>query len=373
MSALDQLIELSQELENLAVKEWKANSGKVVGYVCSYVPEEIIHAAGLLPYRVSPLGCTETPEADAYMSRLNCTFSRASLEYALEGKFNFLDGLVAINSCDHIRRMWDMWRMKASLPYAHMISVPHHVTEPAVWWLKDELDIFRESLEKAFGTKITNESLDNSIKVFNRTRELLNQVYELRDRNSPPIRGSEVLSVIGACLHMPREKCNELLEKLIAELKVKKGTSDYRARLLIAGSACDDPAYLKVFEDAGGLVVADTLCFGSRYIGNPVKVEGNIMLSIASAYMQRPLCASMIGGERERLDYMLEMAKKFKVDGIVFQKMRWCDLWGGEALSVGEKLKELGVPLLVLEREYWLSGVEQLKTRVQAFLEVVGK
>jgi len=108
MSTLEELTSIASDLENPALRAWKEEGKKVVGYFCSYVPEEVLYAADILPYRVRAAGCTETSLADAYMSHLNCTFMRSCLQYALEGKYEFLDGIAVINSCDHARRMHDV-------------------------------------------------------------------------------------------------------------------------------------------------------------------------------------------------------------------------------------------------------------------------
>jgi bcr-type benzoyl-CoA reductase subunit C len=373
MTALEELMELSREPYNPLVKDWKEKGGKVIGFVCSYVPEEILHAAGLLPFRITPTGCTTTLEADAYFSRINCTFCRACLQMALEGKFGFLDGLVGINPCDHIRRLWDLWRLKAGLPFMKILSLPHRVHEGAVEWYKGEIQIFKGEVEKAFDTQINEDSLGKSIEIFNTSREWIRKLYDLRTKENPPLSGNEVTRIIVALLHIPREEGNKLLERLLNELENRKGISDYRARLMVAGGACDDPEFIEVIEKAGGLVVTDSLCFGSRYFFERVKTDDDLLRSLSMAYLNRPFCAGMAGGERNRLNFNLEMAQRFSVNGIVFQKIRWCDLWGGEAFYLGEKLKELGIPYLSLEREYWLSGQEQMKTRVQAFLEMIGK
>lgn len=371
MNALAELIDLSKNLKNRSVEGWREKDGRVVGFLCNHVPEEILYAAGALPYRISPSGCTETGDADAYLSRLNCTFCRSCLQYAMDGKFDFLDGLVAVNPCDHMRRLWDVWRLKVGCSFTHMLSLPHRVSEGAERWYRDELDFLREGLQKAFGTKITDAKLKDAVQVHNTTKGLLKSLYELRANDAPPLTGSEVMRVLGAVLQTPKDQCNPLLSRLLDELQEREGVCNYTARLMVIGGACDSPDFIEVIEDLGGLVVADTLCFGSRYFWEPVKLEDDVMLSLARSYLHQPPCAGMVGAERMRLDYVLAMAKQFRVDGIVFQKLRWCDLWGGEVLYFAESLKKLGVPFLVLEREYWLSGLEQLKTRIQAFLEMV--
>ncbi len=373
MKALQDLVELSKVPYNNAIKDWKEKNNKVIGFFCSYIPEEILCAADILPYRVRPTGCTETASADVYMAPVNCTFVRCCLEFAIKGVYGFLDGLVSMNSCDHIRRLYDICRYKAKYPYMHFLSVPHKISDEAIQWYKDEIDNFKESLETSFGIKITEEKLSDAIKLHNETRNLLKRLYDLREREDVPIKGSDVLSITLAASAAPKERFNGLVRKLLEELGGVQGLSGYRARLMVVGSACDDPAFIEVVEDLGGLVVADSLCFGSRYFEQPVEVNGELSLALAKSYLNRPSCARMSGGEPERWEFIKQMVERLKVDGIIYQRLRSCDLWGGELLYLRKKLKESEIPLLELEREYWLTGVGQLKTRVEAFLELIGR
>jgi len=371
MTALKELSELAKEPYSSAVRDWKERGGKVVGFTCSYFPEEILHAAGILPYRLSPTNCTETTEADAYMSNFNCTFARGCLQLALKGDYAFLDGIVLMNSCDHLRRLYDNWKSLSNSPYAHYLSVPHRVGEGPEGWYKSELTMFKESLEAAFSVKIIEESLVNSINTYNRIRSLLKQIYELRKRRKPPIKSSEMMKVIVAGFRSPKEVYAQLLMKLLSELEEEKEMPDSRARLMLMGGACDNADFVQVIEDAGGSVVADTLCFGSRYFWNTVEPAGDSISILAKFYLNNPSCARMTGSQSERWRFAKEMLQQYKVDGIIVQRLKWCDLWGGEAFYLGEMIKDLGVPFLLLEREYWLSGEEQLKTRVQALVEVI--
>lgn len=372
MGALDELTKLAGELTNPAVQEWKAGGKKAVGFFCSYVPEEILYAAGILPCRVRAPGCAGTTEADVYLSHLNCTYMRACLQYALDGSYRHLDGLVFTNSCDHVRRVFDILReiRPDDYPLLRLISIPHKSDEDLIAWFGEELTAFKELIEDTFGVKITGVGLRDAIAVYNQSRELLKRLYELRKGDKPPISGAETLSVILAGYSLPREWYNDLLRKLLEELESREGISGYRARLMIAGSGgFDDPAYIDVMEELGGLVVTDSLCFGSRSFWEPVQVDDNPMLAIARAYLNRPSCPRMVDKVVERCDFVKRMVADFRVDGVVFQRIRYCDLWGGQLLYLEKELQEAGIPMLSLEREYAMGGAGQLRTRVQAFLE----
>lgn len=372
MSALEELTELASDLVNSAVQKWKAEGKKVVGFFCSYVPEEILYAADILPYRVRAPGCEQTTSADVYMSQVNCTFARSCLEFALEGKYEFLDGLVFTRSCDHIRRLYDILReiRPTAFPFLHFIDVPLKVSDEAIALFTENLTEFKQNVEKSFGVEITQASLRDAISIYNETRSLLRRLYELRQGKNPPLTGAESLNVTLAGLMIPKEQYNQLLRRLLEELSEREGISGYRARLMIAGGGgCDDPAYFEIMEDIGGLVVSDSICFGSRYFWEPVQIEDDPVRALARSYLNRPSCPRMVDKLAERTGFIKEMVERSKADGVIFQRIRYCDLWGGEQLDVRKELREANIPLLILEREYRLSAVGQLKTRVQAFLE----
>jgi len=366
MSALEELTAVADSFPGPAVQDWKKQGKKVVGFFCCYVPEEILYAAGIFPFRLRAPGCTDTTSADVYMSHLNCSYARSCLQFIFDGRYDFLDGLIITDSCDHIRRLYDLLREVRDNPFIH----PHKVSDYSIALYQENLGTFRESVEKAFGVEITDASLRRAIDIYNETRSLLRGLYELRKADNPPLTGAETLGVVLAATMIPREQYNTLLHQLLEELKEREGITDYRARLMVAGGGgCDDPAYYEVMEQLGGLVVADTLCFGSRYFWEPVEHTEDPLFGLARSYLNRPSCARMVDGVAERVDFIRKMAADFNADGVVYHRLRYCDLWAGQLLYVRDQLGKSNLPMLDLEREYALGGTGQLRTRIQAFLE----
>ena len=372
MSTLEEISLLASGLSNPYIEKWRSEGKSVVGFFCSYVPEEIIFAADMLPYRVRAVGCESTTMADVYMSQVNCSFSRACLEFAFDGRYDFLDGMVFVWSCDNLRRVYDILRELRPDDYRllHFIDVPHKDTEAAVDRFADDLTAFKEEIEKTFGVEITEDKLRESINTYNETRSLLKKFYDLRCAENPSITGAEALKVVLAGTVIPKPEYNELLRTLLGELQNRTGITDYRARLVIAGGGgCDDPEYFQIMEDLGGLIVSDNICFGRRTFMEPVSNEGDLIRNLARAYLKRPSCPRMCLKLAERSGEIRDLVEQSKADGVVFQRIRYCDLWGGDQLDIKKKMREAGIPLLALEREYRLSATGQLKTRVQAFLE----
>jgi len=367
----ERLREIQDVPFNPAVKEWKEQGKKVIGFLCSYVPEEIIYAADILPYRVRATGCTKTTQADLWMSNFTCSFARSCLEFAMDGTYDFLDGLIGLDSCAMIHKLYDNWRISANLPFSHFLTVPHKNGSSAVAWYRDEIEALKLAVQEHFGKEISGGSLEKAIETYNETRRLLGELYGLRESHALPVTGSESQSLVLAAMSMPRERYNELLTESLKEIKAREPNTDYRARLMVIGSALDDPAFIKIIEDQGGIVVTAGLCFGSRYFWEPVEMEGDLLTSLARSYLRRPSCPRMMEQHAAIFQFIKDMVQRFKVDGIIYQKMQFCDLWGGESLYLEKKLKESKIPFLSFQREHIVTHAGQIATRVEAFIEMI--
>ena len=371
---LQEFSDATNTIVNPAMKEWKDKGGKIVGYFCCNMADEMITAAGMLPFRMRATGSTGTELSDAFYSSINCSFPRHAFNMALNKEYTFLDGLIVPNSCDHVRRIYDNWVRQLDTGFVEMFNLPRKVLEPQVMWYKDELLILKEKMEKHFGIQITEDKVIDAIKLHNETRRLLKQLYELRRGDNPPVTGAQVLAVVVASTCMPRDRFNEMLKELMEELKGVEGTKDYRARLMVVGGILDDPEYLEIIEDTGGLVVTDSLCFGTRCMWVEISEDGDPFEAIARYQIQqRPTCPRSYGDQEKRAKHIQDMIKDFKVDGVNGERLMFCDPWVVEHYMNRLDLKEIDVPFLKLDREYILSGRGQLRTRIQAFLEMMGR
>ncbi len=370
-NALDEFTKMSETLSNTYVEEWKQQGKKVLAYNCTYMPEEIIHAAGLLPFRIKGTGCTGTTQADSYLSIVNCSFCRACLELLMQGKYDFLDGAVFVDSCDHMHVTYANWKAQEKTPFMeNIISVPNIITEYGLKFYIEELSNIKEKIEEHFDVTITDENLKDAIITYNETRGLQKKVFALMDKDAPPITGSQSLSIIVAGTSMPKDQYNGLIEQLLSELEGKEGVSGFNHRLMVGGSALDDPALYNIIEELGGLVVSDTLCFGARFFQDPIKEDGEPLSVLADQYLNQIRCPRMFDSYDKRLSYALDTAERSNVDGIILQGIKNCDCHGVDNAMLEKDLEDKGVPVLVLEREYNpIADAGRIRTRVQAFLE----
>jgi len=373
--ALRQFQEAARAILNPELENWRDQGGRTLGYFCSAMPVELVTAAGVLPFRIRATGSTSTELSDSYFSSVNCSFPRHAFDMALRGEYDFLDALIMFNSCDHIRRAYDHWIRQIQTPFVRMLSLPRKDERPQVEWFRSELDILRNNMQDYFGVKITDGSIREAIALHNRSRRNQRALYNLRKGDKPPITGAEMLAVTVAGTAMPVEVYNKLLEEMLDDMNEAEGHSDYRARLMVIGGELDNPEYLKAIEGQGGLVVTDALCFGSRMLWVDVDESADDPLTALSHYAiaDRPSCARMYTQYPKRLQYIRNMVSDFNVDGIIFERLAFCETWGFEQYSLTQDLKGLNIPLLSMDREYMLTGVGQLRTRVQAFLETLGR
>jgi benzoyl-CoA reductase subunit C len=376
MRELDRFMEIVKTTCNETMKAWKEGGGKIVGYFCTNVPEELIMAAGMLPYRVRSPESRDTSEADRYTTYLNCTYCRHVVDDALLGNYDFLDGFVGSNGCDQMRRVSDIFRAVSFkeaaekdeffLEYVGVPRVP--MDEASLKYYKDEIIRMKEQMEEFFDVQITEDKLNEAIREVNESRRLLHELYELRKAEQPPITGAEALSVTVAYTCMPKDQFNRELKALLAGLGDRKAAPDHKKRLFLYGSELDDPDWVKLIEDQGALVVADGTCFGGRMFWDFVDESSGPIEALAKRYHERWSCPRMCDRER-RQDKIKEMVRDWNADGIVGERIVFCQLWGSEKVMTNLEAQDSGTPTLWLEREYLLGGTGQIKTRVQAFLE----
>ncbi len=371
----------NSEISSDSVKAWKAQGKKALGVLCCHVPVEILHALDVMPVRLRATGLTETPDGDTWMSTFSCSYARGIVQHWLDGVYKDLDGIVATDGCMMTWRAFDNAKYTDELKNAgkfHML-----IGAPRVYGIyKDlghefyveELKDLITALEEFTGKKLTDENLKASIAKYNEARALVQQVYELRKEKNPVISGEDTLKITLAYSDVPVEEYIELLKAFLADAKNRAPITDKRARLMIIGSALDNPGYLKVIEDKGGLFVHDALCYGSRPFNTLVEVnDKDVLGSVADYYLTRLVCPRMMDNRERMQQWITETAKEYGVDGVVYEKMQYCECWGGESMFLEPMLKEAGIPMLTLEREEHLANAGQLAIRAEAFIEMIEK
>ncbi len=356
------------------VREWKEKGGKVVAWQCTYVPEEVLWAAGLLPVRMTGDSHElELENANAYLYINTCSYCRACLELALGHEWDFLDAYVSAATCDGSLRLADVWQNYVTdIPLLYVLTVPRKFTERAHMLYLDEVREMKKRVEEFAGVKITDDSLRDAISLFNRTRQLLKELYEMKKADNPPVTGAETLEIINAAFRMPKDKFNDLLERLLAEIKATGRQVTGSVRLMVNGSPINNPEFIKTIEDEGAIVVVDELCMGTRYWWDQVDTTTycDPLEAISRRYLNNFPCARMVPCD-ERFKQVLELAREYRVEGVVSQIIRYCVPYAHDQPLLRERLEAIHIPVLELDTEYGMSGSGQIRTRAQAFLEML--
>jgi benzoyl-CoA reductase/2-hydroxyglutaryl-CoA dehydratase subunit BcrC/BadD/HgdB len=373
LQALSEMQRLTSPFpESVAVKEWKATGRYVIGWFNPYIPEEIIHAAGMLPFEVT--GDNEPVQmqgAEAHIYANSCSKIRTCWQLVLDGKYSFLDGYASSHMCDQDMRLFELQAYYKKLPYMQLVYAPRKRDEAAVQLYLKDLEVFRSSLSEYLICRIPDEHIASSIKVYNRGRELMYQLYELRKRDRPPVTGAEALEVSKAAARMPRDRFNELMEQLLDEIQrtgreIKKGM-----RLMVIGSDLHNTTQMVALESADAVVVVDEMDIGIRRAWGQVDTGLPPMEALARYYvMGRPVDKHTWNSDG-RLAFIGEMAEQYKVDGVLSQMVRFCTYNGWDKFDLKKQMEARGLPLLEIDLEYGHPGGAQVQIRAEAFLEMV--
>lgn len=351
-------------------KEWKKkNPGKkVVGYMCSYFPEEIFYAAGVLPVRI--LGSHEPQNVtEPHLFGMYCPFSRDVLAQGLQGRYNYIDAVATAYPCMHLGQAFDSWTLHVTQK-SFYIDMPNRVQTPYSFpFLSGRLEETAREVGEWVGKEITESDLKGAIEIYNENRSLLRQIYELRKANDVPLTGTECMYISTASLFMDKKDANQLLKETIEkELKGRTAKTGDDSRLMIVGSENDDIKFLEMVESFKAVIVVDDHCTGSRYFWNKVEMENGAIASIAKRYLARPVCPQRDYPERKRLPYLLSLAKDWDAAGIIFLQQKFCDPHELDRVAILDFFKKQSIPTLYLELDVTVP-LGQFRIRVEALLE----
>ncbi|TET61663.1 MAG: benzoyl-CoA reductase, bzd-type, subunit N [Promethearchaeota archaeon] len=352
-------------------KKWKERTGgKVIGTFCTYVPEEILYAADILPVRI--LGSHEPQDvSEPHIFAMFCPFCRDCLAQGLKGRYDYLDGITIAQSCLHIRQTFTSWDLHIPVDFKYYLPHPMHVQSPqAVPYLIEELKEFKKAVEEWTGKEITDKDLKRGIEIMNTNRRLLQQVYELRKKTNPPLTGLEAMLMVVSSQMVDKREHNKALEELLQKLP-SRSLDEPGERLMILGSEDDDTEFIAMVEDLGARIVIDEHCTGTRYFYEEVNTNGDALSSIAERYVKRVPCPSKDWPERTRLDHIVKLAKEYDVQGAIVMQMKFCDPHELDTPAIKEALEnDVGIPTIFLEFDVTVP-IGQFKTRIEAFLEIL--
>jgi benzoyl-CoA reductase/2-hydroxyglutaryl-CoA dehydratase subunit BcrC/BadD/HgdB len=347
----------------------RRSGAKAVGYFCIYAPVEMVQAAGAIPVRLMRGGHAAEQAGERYLRADACSFCNACLgNFELEPAYRQVDAILSVNTCDMMRRLPESIERHFGIPVFQLYmprtseELPHRVAE-----FRRQLDQLAGQLRALTGDAIGDERLEPAIAAFNRLRAMLRQASDTRRARNPLLAGSTMLDLEATAWLLGPVKALSLIEEVLRMIAARPRPEGRRARLMLGGSMLtDDDRWLLDLVEEKADIVTDILCTGTRWFADDVPVEGAPLDRLARFYfgrtcMHRRPNTGLYG-------YARETAIAFRVRGLVYKTLLYCDPWSFEARRLQEAL---GIPILHLDTDYSTENREQMRTRVEAFLETL--
>jgi benzoyl-CoA reductase/2-hydroxyglutaryl-CoA dehydratase subunit BcrC/BadD/HgdB len=331
-----------------------------IGYLCTYVPEEIIYAAGFSSMRIVPSTMPPT-RADAHLQSYTCCLARSCLDQALAGKLNDLAGVVFAHTCDTLQGLADIWRESFPNLFVETVVGSVALNSPhAHAYLVAELRRFTAALEKHFNLRVTEDALRAGIRLYNARRRALADFYARRTEFS----NVQWFNVMNMALATPLD------EFAIRNSQVTIRSSQSVIRLVLVGATIDEPTLPHILDDLGAWIVADDFCNGARYFDTLVAEEGDPIEAIATRELTRATCPCKHRALDDRAERLLKLVKDNRADGVIFYHKKFCDPHAWDYPPLAAALDREKIPHLLLEVEQ-VAPIGQTRVRVEAFLEML--
>lgn len=360
--------------------EHQEKGGKVFGTFCVYVPDEIVFAADAIATGLCGGSQFWVSGGEKVLPVNTCPLIKASVGARLDKTcpfFRIADMYVGETTCDGKKKAWEI--LGEDVPM-HVMNLPQMKRRKDVDAWAEEIEDFRKVVEEFTGNKVTTEKLAAAIQLINNKRRALERLYHLRKNEKLPISGKDVLLVSQIAFYDDPKRFAAMTNALCEELeeRVKNGVSvfeDGTKRIMLTGTPLAIPNWKlhHIIETSGAAVVCEEMCTGTRYFENLVDETRTAVADQVAALAERYMninCACFTPNHA-RVDDILRLAKEYKVDGVIDVNLKFCNLYDAEGFFVERALKEEGIPVLGIETDYTDTDSQQLRTRIEAFVEML--
>jgi len=361
-------------------KELHEKGKKIFGLISWNIPEEVIYASDVIPFRL--FGEARLIEkAHTYLPSWSCSFSRRCLEMALNGEYDWLDGLVASKLEDTCIALFYLLRHCLKPKFSHLLQVPVVKNELCKEYFTKEVLDFKDKIEKFLGKTVPDNELKRAIRIYNENRRLLKALYEARKREDFPLSGADVLKIVVSSMTMPKEEHSEVIKGLLENIDTLKsrneqgGDAEKKVKVHISGTELIDPEILQIIEDCGARIVSDDLNTGTVYFWDEVDEDKDPYDALAERYLLKGTPNLLMSRQLsraidERVEYIRSLVEEFEVHGVVFLVDRGCEVMGFAYPHLRDGLRKHNIPSVKLDLDY-PHPKEQYVTRMRAFIEMV--
>ena len=379
--------DLLQTANNELIEQAKADGRICAAFTCENLPEPLMNLGNSFSVRLFAPNSGSLDIATYYMTNLLCETSRALLERAVEGGFNFADCLIAADGCTMMNRAAENMHLLHTMDegkknfFYEFMEIPLKADENGVELLVLQCkNHILKPLHEKYGIDISDEAILKAVEEHNHVCRLIRELGEFRKEDDPRITGYELAVLTLATYVAPKYLVIDKLEETLEEIKHREPDGKkWRARVMVVGSEVDDVAFIKLIEDCGTYVCADRYCFGGFPGREPIVIDPesdeDALTQVCRHYVYWGNCPRMMNMDKVygRKKYVADLAKEYKADGIIYEQVKFCDPWAYERMLGSHMLREdYGFPVLSVDRPYNIaSGAGQMRTRVQAFVESI--
>lgn len=373
---------LLQEAQNELILQAQGEGKVCVAYTCENVPEPLLNLPGAFSVRLRAPRTGSMEMGTYYLTSFLCEYSRALLERAIEGGFNFADCIITPDGCTMMNRCVENMELlktmdKEKFFYEYM-EIPMKADDNGLnlYTLQCKNHILKP-LGETFGIDTSDAAIRKSVAEHNRVCELIRAIGDFRKEEKPRITGYEYHIITLATYAAPKHLIIDKLEETLEELKTREPDENngFRARVAIVGSEIDDVDFIRLVEECGAYVCIDRFCYGSLPGRNPIVLndEEDALTQVCRHYMNSIQCPRYMDTAKmnARRAYVNDLAKEYNAEGIIYEQIKFCDPWAYERMMGSHILHdEYHYPVLSIDRPYNVgASIGQLRTRVQAFVE----
>jgi benzoyl-CoA reductase subunit C len=368
-----------EDLSFAKAREWKAAvpGRKVIGYMPVYVPREIVHAAGMLPLGILGGGADmEVIHGDAYYQSYICRIPRSTIEMAINGKLDFVDGMMFPSICDVIRNLSGIWKLLFKDKYVRYFDAPQNFrAEVGGVFYANEMRELRDGLANLAGREVADDDIRRSIAVYNENRKWVNRVYDFRSDFPWKAPSAEVYLLMRAGMVLPPEEHTLLMREYLAAAEAANRPMRDNCRVVLTGAFCEQPplSLIKSLEMSGCYIVDDDLLLVSRWLLEDVPTEGDPIENLSRAFLlhSAETAAKYEPDVAKKGSYLIDTVRKRKADGVIFAAPSFCDPALLDKPMIISRIEPLGIPYIHIQYAENSSQMQPIREQSGTFADSI--